>query len=108
VARAGSASHRALAGSRLDRDRTHWRDFHPCDGARRCLRPPHPSSVVRHDQRSDRTDDRGRWAVVAGRTHATGTYDGVAYTAEIRFTDVFERHAGDWRAVRSHASNIAK
>jgi ketosteroid isomerase-like protein len=47
-------------------------------------------------------------AVVAGRTHATGTYDGVAYTAEIRFTDVFERHAGDWRAVRSHASNIAK
>lgn len=45
-------------------------------------------------------------AVVTGRTKASGTYAGAAYAAEIRFTDVFERHAGDWRAVRSHASSI--
>jgi len=36
------------------------------------------------------------------------TYAGTVYTAEIRFTDTFERHGGDWRAVRSHASNISK
>ena len=45
-------------------------------------------------------------AVVQGRTQASGTYEGAAYTATIRFTDVFERHGQDWRAVRSHASTI--
>jgi ketosteroid isomerase-like protein len=47
-------------------------------------------------------------AVVTGHTQATGTYSGERYAADIRFTDVFERHDGDWRAVRSHASSIVK
>lgn len=47
-------------------------------------------------------------AVVSGHTQAKGTYDGVPYAADIRFTDVFERHGTDWRAVRSHASSIVK
>jgi ketosteroid isomerase-like protein len=45
-------------------------------------------------------------AVVTGRTRATGTYEGTPYEAHIRFTDVFERHGTDWRAVRSHASSL--
>jgi|SRR5215203_1001790 len=47
-------------------------------------------------------------AVITGLTNATGTYAGTPYTAEIRFTDTFERHGTDWRAVRSHASSISK
>jgi ketosteroid isomerase-like protein len=47
-------------------------------------------------------------AVVTGVTNATGTYSGSPYIAEIRFTDTFERHEADWRAVRSHASSISK
>jgi len=47
-------------------------------------------------------------AVVSGITKATGTSAGAPYTADIRFTDVFERHGNQWRAVRSHASSIGK
>jgi ketosteroid isomerase-like protein len=47
-------------------------------------------------------------AVVTGRTRATGTYTGTPYDADIHFTDIFERHGTDWRAVRSHASSITK
>ena len=47
-------------------------------------------------------------AIVMGHTQATGTYDGVRYSADIRFTDVFERHGENWRAVRSHASSIGR
>jgi ketosteroid isomerase-like protein len=47
-------------------------------------------------------------AVVTGLTNASGTYAGTPYTAQIRFTDTFERHGTNWRAVRSHASSVSK
>jgi hypothetical protein len=46
----------------------------------------------------------GEAAVVSGRTHALGEFDGQRYDVRIRFTDVFIRRRGQWQAVASHAS----
>lgn len=46
----------------------------------------------------------GDTAVVRGRTTAIGTLNGVGFNARIRFTDVFIKRDGRWRAVASHAS----
>jgi ketosteroid isomerase-like protein len=49
----------------------------------------------------------GDAAVVTGRTHGRGEYDGVAYDVTIRFTDVFVHRDGRWQAVASHATLLS-
>lgn len=46
----------------------------------------------------------GDSAVVTGRTHGVGEYEGVGYDVDIRFTDLFVRRDDRWQAVASHAS----
>lgn len=46
----------------------------------------------------------GDAAVVSGRTHALGEFNGQSYNVRIRFTDVFIKRRGEWQAVASHAS----
>lgn len=46
------------------------------------------------------------FAIVNGRTHARGEYNGHAYDVTLRFTDVFVRRNQQWQAVASHASRI--
>ena len=48
----------------------------------------------------------GDAAVVTGRTHGVGAFEGTRYEVVIRFTDTFVRRAGQWQAVASHASLI--
>jgi ketosteroid isomerase-like protein len=49
----------------------------------------------------------GDAAVVRGRTTASGTLNGTAINARIRFTDVFIKRNGRWQAVASHASPLS-
>ena len=49
----------------------------------------------------------GDAAVVTGRTHGVGEFEGSAYDVVIRFTDTFVRRGGRWQAVASHASVLA-
>ena len=46
----------------------------------------------------------GDCAVVTGRTTASGTYQGNQVTVRLRFTDVFIKRDGRWRAVASQAT----
>jgi hypothetical protein len=48
----------------------------------------------------------GHSAVVTGRTHGVGEFEGFAYDVVIRFTDTFVRREGRWQAVASHASLV--
>jgi uncharacterized protein DUF4440 len=45
-------------------------------------------------------------AVVTGRTHGVGEFEGSGYDVIIRFTDTFIRREGRWQAVASHASLV--
>ena len=46
----------------------------------------------------------GEAAVVTGRTHGVGEFEGAPYDVVIRFTDTFVRRDGRWQAIASHAS----
>lgn len=46
----------------------------------------------------------GNWAVVTGRTQATGRYRGEIAEVTLRFTDVFAYRDEDWQVVASHAT----
>jgi hypothetical protein len=48
----------------------------------------------------------GEAAVVTGRTHGMGEFEGSAYDVIIRFTDTFVRREGRWQAIASHASLV--
>jgi hypothetical protein len=48
----------------------------------------------------------GDAAVVTGRTHGVGEFEGSRYDVVIRFTDTFVRREGRWQAVVSHASLV--
>jgi hypothetical protein len=48
----------------------------------------------------------GDAAVVTGRTHGIGEFEGSAYDVVIRFTDTFVRRGGRWQAIASHASLV--
>lgn len=50
----------------------------------------------------------GEWAIVTGRTHATGEYQGEAAEVTLRFTDVFAYRAGNWQVVASQATLIGQ
>ena len=44
------------------------------------------------------------WAIVTGRTHAAGSYQGKVMEVALRFTDVFTRRDGRWQAIASQAT----
>jgi hypothetical protein len=46
----------------------------------------------------------GTWAVVTGRTRASGAYRGEPMSVVLRFTDVFAVREGRWQAIASHAT----
>ena len=46
------------------------------------------------------------WAIVTGRTHATGEYQGATAEVTLRFTDVFAKRGGNWQVVASQATLI--
>jgi len=48
----------------------------------------------------------GDSAVVCGRTTVRATFNGMAVTAEIRFTDLFIKRSQRWQVVASHASSL--
>lgn len=50
----------------------------------------------------------GHIAVVTGRTVAAGTYQGTPFSVQLRFTDVCEKHGGDWQVVASQGTFIAE
>ena len=46
------------------------------------------------------------WAIVTGRTHAAGEYQGEIAEVTLRFTDVFANRNGRWQVVASQATLI--
>lgn len=48
----------------------------------------------------------GTWAIVTGRTHAAGQYQGEVAEVTLRFTDVFANRNGNWQVVASQATLI--
>ena len=50
----------------------------------------------------------GDWAIVTGRTHATGEYQGAAAEVTLRFTDAFAYRGGNWQVVASQATLIGQ
>ena len=58
--------------------------------------------------RIDEIDVRpfGDWAIVTGRTQASGEYQGNTVEVVLRFTDVFAYRDGNWQAVASQATLI--
>ena len=47
------------------------------------------------------------WAIVTGRTHAAGEYQGEVSEVALRFTDVFANRNGNWQVVASQATLIS-
>jgi ketosteroid isomerase-like protein len=50
----------------------------------------------------------GHFAVVTGRTVATGTYQDSPFAVQLRFTDVCEKQGAHWRVVASQGTLIAR
>jgi ketosteroid isomerase-like protein len=50
----------------------------------------------------------GDTAIVTGRVTQKGVRDGKDITGQERFTDTFVRRGGQWQAVATHSSRIAK
>jgi ketosteroid isomerase-like protein len=48
----------------------------------------------------------GDWAIVTGRTKATGEYQGSMIDVKLRFTDVFALRDGRWQAIASQATML--
>ena len=46
----------------------------------------------------------GDWAVVTGKTHVAGRYEGNEINVTLRFMDVFRRAEGKWQVVASQAT----
>ena len=46
----------------------------------------------------------GDWAVVTGKTHVAGRYEGNELKVTLRFMDVFRRSEGNWQVVASQAT----
>jgi ketosteroid isomerase-like protein len=46
----------------------------------------------------------GDWAVVTGKTHVAGRYEGNELRVTLRFMDVFRRSEGKWQVVASQAT----
>lgn len=50
----------------------------------------------------------GDTAIVRGRTEATGVVGDQRGSARLRFTDTFIKRGGQWQAVASHATTLAR
>jgi hypothetical protein len=50
----------------------------------------------------------GDTAIVRGRTQATGVAGDLRGSARLRFTDTFIKRSGQWQAVASHATTLAR
>jgi hypothetical protein len=50
----------------------------------------------------------GDTAIVRGRTQATGVVGDQRGSARLRFTDTFIKRGGQWQAVASHATTLAR
>jgi ketosteroid isomerase-like protein len=50
----------------------------------------------------------GYWAIVTGRTQASGEYQGNAVEVILRFTDVFAHRDGNWQVVASQATLVSQ
>ena len=46
----------------------------------------------------------GDWAIVTGKTHVAGRYEGNEIKVTLRFMDVFRRTEGNWQVVASQAT----
>jgi ketosteroid isomerase-like protein len=46
----------------------------------------------------------GDWAIVTGKTHVAGRYEGNDIKITLRFMDVFRRRDGNWQVVASQAT----
>lgn len=46
----------------------------------------------------------GDWAIVTGKTHVAGRYEGNELKVTLRFMDVFRRTEGNWQVVASQAT----
>ena len=46
----------------------------------------------------------GDWAIVTGKTHVAGRYEGNDIKVTLRFMDVFRRRGGTWQVVASQAT----
>jgi ketosteroid isomerase-like protein len=46
----------------------------------------------------------GDWAIVTGKTHVAGRYEGNDIKVTLRFMDVFRRSEGNWQVVASQAT----
>jgi ketosteroid isomerase-like protein len=46
----------------------------------------------------------GDWAIVTGKTHVAGRYEGNELKVTLRFMDVFRRTEGKWQVVASQAT----
>ena len=46
----------------------------------------------------------GDWAIVTGKTHVAGRYEGNEINVTLRFMDVFRRREGSWQVVASQAT----
>ncbi len=46
----------------------------------------------------------GDWAIVTGKTHVAGRYEGNDIKVKLRFMDVFRRTEGQWQVVASQAT----
>ena len=48
----------------------------------------------------------GDWAIVTGKTHVAGRYEGNEINITLRFMDVFRRSEGNWQVVASQATRL--
>ena len=52
--------------------------------------------------------DFGDWAIVTGRTHVAGRFEGQEIEVTLRFTDVFSRTAGEWKCLASQGTMMSE
>ena len=50
----------------------------------------------------------GDWAIVTGKTHVAGRYEGNDLNVTLRFMDVFRRTQGKWQVVASQATLLSE
>lgn len=50
----------------------------------------------------------GDWAIVTGKTHVAGRYEGNDIDVTLRFMDVFRRTEGKWQVVASQATLLSE
>jgi ketosteroid isomerase-like protein len=52
--------------------------------------------------------DFGDWAIVTGRTHISGRFEGQEIDVTLRFTDIFSRATGRWKCQASQGTMLSE